>query len=60
MFPMRCLVRSLTLAMLVHLATPAAHAQTGLVPLNDLGAGSYAGYPGGLYPGGANVPPRPI
>ena len=26
-------------------------------PLSELGAGSYLGYPGGLYPGGANVPP---
>lgn len=29
----------------------------GLVPLNDLGAGSYQGFPGGLYPSGLNVPP---
>jgi hypothetical protein len=33
-------------------------AQTpGLVPLNDLGAGSYKGYQGGLYPGGSSTPP---
>ncbi len=31
--------------------------QTGLVPLTTLGAGSYLGYQGGLYPGGANVRP---
>jgi len=30
---------------------------TGLVPLIDLGPGSYGGFPGGLYPGGVNVPP---
>ncbi len=30
---------------------------TGLVPLNDLGTGTYQGFQGGLYPGGANVRP---
>lgn len=30
---------------------------TGMVPLDDLGAGAYKGFPGGLYPGGVNVPP---
>src|SRR5262245_34674115 len=30
---------------------------TGRVPLIDLGSGTYQGYPGGLYPGGANVRP---
>lgn len=30
---------------------------TGLVPLTDLGTGTYKGEPGGLYPGGRNVPP---
>ena len=30
---------------------------TGLVPITDLGAGTYAGFPGGLYPGGVNTPP---
>src|SRR5262245_45129724 len=36
----------------------AAFAQTsGLVPLIDLGAGTYKGYEGGLYPDGVNVPP---
>src|SRR5262245_41908529 len=29
----------------------------GLVPLNDLGAGSYQGFTGGLYPNGSNVLP---
>jgi hypothetical protein len=29
-----------------------------MAPLNDLGAGSYLGFGGGLYPGGANVPPN--
>lgn len=50
---------SLTLlAALMLAAAPRATAQTtGLIPLNDLGAGSYAGYTGGLYPGGLNVPP---
>lgn len=31
---------------------------TGLVPLPDLGAGMYQGEQGGLYPGGANTPPK--
>ncbi len=31
---------------------------TGLVPLNDLGRVRYRGQMGGLYPGGANRPPR--
>ena len=31
---------------------------TGLVPLPDLGKLPYGGHPGGLYPGGANRPPR--
>ncbi len=40
------------------LTAASARAQTaGLVPLTDLGAGLYNGSPGGLYPGGANVPP---
>ncbi len=30
---------------------------TGLVPLPDMGAGTYQGRPGGLYPGGRNVRP---
>ncbi len=30
---------------------------TGLVPLNDLGTGTYQGVQGGLYPGGTNVRP---
>jgi hypothetical protein len=34
-----------------------ARESTGLVPLPDLGKGLYKGEQGGLYPGGANVPP---
>lgn len=34
-----------------------AQAQTGLVPLSDLGPGTYQGFQGGLYPGGENAPP---
>ena len=30
---------------------------TGVVPLNDLGPGSYNGFVGGLYPAGSNTPP---
>ena len=36
---------------------PALDDLDSLVPLNDLGAGSYLGNIGGLYPGGANNPP---
>ena len=32
---------------------------TGLVPLNELGKGTYKGSEGGLYPGGGNTPPGP-
>ncbi len=44
------------------LAAPAAASNcagtaTGLVPLNDLGAGFYQGVQGGLYPGGSNHRP---
>jgi hypothetical protein len=35
----------------------AGDGSTGLVPLTELGAGSYQGFEGGLYPGGASVPP---
>ncbi len=31
--------------------------QTGLIPLTTVGAGSYLGYQGGLYPGGSNARP---
>ncbi|HEV8113884.1 MAG TPA: hypothetical protein VGR31_14000 [Planctomycetota bacterium] len=34
-----------------------ANTSTGLVPINDLGAGMYQGVQGGLYPGGSNVRP---
>ena len=34
-----------------------ADAADGLVPLTDLGAASYGGFAGGLYPNGSNVPP---
>ena len=29
----------------------------GFIPLTDLGAGTYQGYEGGLYPNGQNIPP---
>lgn len=36
-----------------------ANDSTGLIPIQDLGVGYYAGtYQGGLYPGGSNVPPN--
>jgi hypothetical protein len=51
----RCL--SLPLAAALLAASLPARAQTGLTPLSDLGAGTYLGFPGGLYPGGSNAPP---
>jgi len=47
----------------VSLAAPPAHASncagtsTGMIPVNDLGAGLYKGVQGGLYPGGVNARP---
>lgn len=38
-------------------AANCAGTSTGLIPVNDLGAGFYMGVQGGLYPGGANVRP---
>ena len=38
-------------------AAPARAQTTGLIPINDLGSQTYAGFQGGLYPGGANAPP---
>jgi len=35
-----------------------ARESTGMVPLPDLGAATYKGEQGGLYPGGANTPPQ--
>ena len=34
-----------------------AWADTGLIPLSDLGVGTYMGFEGGLYPGGRSLPP---
>lgn len=44
-------------ALAVCFAVSAAQAQTGLVPLTELGSGTYQGFQGGLYPGGQNQPP---
>src|ERR1044071_7245914 len=38
-------------------AANCAQTATGFPPLIDLGTGLYHGYPGGLYPAGANQPP---
>ena len=35
-----------------------ARDSTGLIPIPDLGRETYQGEPGGLYPGGANTPPK--
>lgn len=58
-----CVLLSL-IAALLGSAMPAvaaqdcAHTSTGLVPLNDLGADTYLGYTGGLYPDGSNEIPQ--
>lgn len=41
----------------VAVASNCAGTQTGLVPLTALGAGTYQGHAGGLYPGGSNTRP---
>ncbi len=38
-------------------ASPVHLRTSGLTPLEDLGTGTYLGFEGGLYAGGANVPP---
>src|SRR5215467_12438650 len=38
-------------------ASDCSKTSVGFTPLNDLGAGSYKGMQGGLYPGGSNVRP---
>jgi hypothetical protein len=39
------------------IASNCAGTSTGMIPLNDLGAGFYQGHQGGLYPGGSNARP---
>jgi lysophospholipase L1-like esterase len=58
------LLRALSLLCLALPAAPTvarasncAGTSTGLIPVNDLGAGFYQGVQGGLYPGGENVRP---
>lgn len=55
---------TLSLALIAALARPAVAiasncngTQTGLIPLTALGAGTYQGFAGGLYPGGSNTRP---
>lgn len=38
-------------------APPAPEPAGGMVPIDDLGTGTYLGFQGGLYPGGSNAPP---
>ena len=47
----------LALALGTAASRPAFAQTTGLTPLNDLGSGTYQGFPGGLYPGSSNAPP---
>jgi len=47
----------LVLTVIACLNVVPAWADTGLIPLMDLGNGTYKGFEGGLYPGGRNVPP---
>src|SRR6185436_17409979 len=58
----RCETRTAAAALLPVGGSPgievAALAQTtGIISLNDLGSGTYHGFPGGLYPGSSNAPP---
>ena len=59
--PVKSFLRALSLLALA--VSPAVHASncagtsTGMIPVNDLGAGFYKGVQGGLYPGGVNVRP---
>jgi len=63
--PFPTAVSSIPLALTVFLfflATPLPAADctgtsVGFVPLNDLGGGTYQGFPGGLYPGGSSARP---
>ena len=53
---------AVALALLFASPAPASNCAgvgSGLVPLNDLGAGFYQGVQGGLYPGGSNHRPDP-
>ncbi|RMF75506.1 MAG: DNRLRE domain-containing protein [Acidobacteria bacterium] len=53
-----CRRQAAALTWLLLAAAPAVAADsTGLVPLTELGTGTYQGFEGGLYPGGANTPP---
>lgn len=48
---------ALLLSQTAALTSDCSQTSTGRIPLNDLGAGAYFGYQGGLYPGGSNVMP---
>ena len=42
---------------LVNAQKDCSHDNTGLIPIPDLGLGTYRGFTGGLYPDGSNVRP---
>lgn len=50
-------VAALSLLALARAGGALAQSTPGLVPLTDMGAGTYRGYTGGLYGGGSNTPP---
>jgi hypothetical protein len=56
----RTLALTIFVLILFHGSLPAADCtgtSVGFLPLNDLGAGTYQGFEGGLYPGGSNARP---
>lgn len=55
--PLRALASGALALALTTLASGARAQTTGLQALTDLGTGTYAGFQGGLYPGGFNSPP---
>jgi hypothetical protein len=55
--PATLLVLPLTGALCNHITADVVNTSTAIVPINDLGSGTYLGVEGGLYGGGSNVRP---